>query len=64
MNPLKISAYTLTNALGYGRDATVSGLREGRSGLRACDLDDAPLETWIGRIDGLEAAPLPTSLAE
>ena len=63
MNPLKISAYTLTNALGHGREASLAALRLGRSGLRACDLPEAPLSTWIGRVEGVESVILPAALA-
>ncbi|MCU7906277.1 MAG: beta-ketoacyl-[acyl-carrier-protein] synthase family protein [Candidatus Thiodiazotropha sp. (ex Epidulcina cf. delphinae)] len=54
MTPLTITHYTLTNALGRGRDASLGALRNNHSGLRPCDLPDTDLETWIGRVDGLE----------
>ena len=67
MAPLAITAYTATTALGRGRAAQLDALREGRSGLRRNDFgplkDGAPLPTWIGRVDGLEEAPLPEALA-
>lgn len=56
---LKISAWTLTNALGLGSDASLQGLQERRSGLRANDLPDIDLQTAIGRIDGIEETMLP-----
>ena len=61
--PLAVRAYTLTHALGAGRAATLNGLRGQRSGLRPCDFPLADLSTWIGRVDGLESAPLPGALA-
>jgi 3-oxoacyl-[acyl-carrier-protein] synthase-1 len=39
-------------------------LRESRSGLCPNDFADAALETWIGRVDGLEEAPVIERLAE
>jgi len=63
IQPLAIRAYTATTALGRGRDAQASALRERRSGLRRNDFGKAPLETWIGRVDTLEDAALPDSLA-
>ncbi|MGH8080651.1 MAG: beta-ketoacyl-[acyl-carrier-protein] synthase family protein [Lysobacter sp.] len=69
MPPLAIRAYTATTALGRGLDAQLRGLRERRSGLRRNDFaplapDQAPLDCWIGRVDGLEDAPLPAALAD
>jgi 3-oxoacyl-[acyl-carrier-protein] synthase-1 len=63
IEPLRISAYTACSALGRGREAHVAALRERRSGLRPNDFTDTPLETWIGRVDGLEDLPLPEPLA-
>lgn len=63
IQPLAIRAYTATTALGRGRDAQARALRERRSGLRRNDFGKAPLDTWIGRVDGLEAAALPDALA-
>lgn len=66
MVPLAVSHYTATSALGRGRDAHLSALRAGRSGLRANDFgplrDGSALPTWIGRVDGLEDASLPEAL--
>ena len=61
---LDILAYTATTALGAGRDAQREGLRERRSGLRRNDFGNAPLDCWIGRVEGVEAVALPAHLAE
>ncbi|MEJ2060394.1 MAG: beta-ketoacyl-[acyl-carrier-protein] synthase family protein [Gammaproteobacteria bacterium] len=58
MRPLRITAYTLTNALGRGNAASLEALRAGRSGLTPCDFEGAELETWIGRVEGLEDLPV------
>ncbi len=62
MTPISITHYTLTSALGHGKGATRAALLQGRSGLRANDFADAPLPTFIGRVDGVEDIALPQSL--
>ena len=64
MPPLAIRAHTATTALGHGRAAQLSALRARRGGLRRNDFGDAALATWIGRVDGVEDARLPASLAQ
>ncbi|WP_218509894.1 beta-ketoacyl-[acyl-carrier-protein] synthase family protein [Variovorax sp. dw_308] len=61
--PLHISAFTATSALGVGKAPLLAALEQERSGLRANDFGDAPLPTWIGRVDGLEDIRLPEPLA-
>jgi len=65
---LRLSHYTVSNALGHGLAASWLALREGRSGLRPLDyapvLSGRPLQTWIGRVEGLEAVCLPPALAD
>ena len=62
--PLRVSAYTATCATGAGRRSLAEALAQRRSGLRPNDFSHQPLDTWIGRVDGLEDAPLPVALAE
>lgn len=62
MTRVSIKTYTVTNALGHGEAATRCALREQRSGLRQCDFDTAGLDTWIGRVDGIEDVTLPARL--
>lgn len=64
MLPLSIRAFTATTATGRGRPALAGALRDARSGLRPNDFGDSPLDTWIGRVDGLEHLPLPSTLAD
>ena len=61
--PLRISAYTATTAAGTGKGALLDALRTGRSALTPNDFGPSPLPTWIGRVAGLEAMPLPQALA-
>lgn len=62
--PLQISAFTATSAVGVGKEALADALAQSRSGLRANDFGDAPLPTWIGRVDGIEEVRLPGPLAQ
>ncbi|MET0334874.1 MAG: beta-ketoacyl-[acyl-carrier-protein] synthase family protein [Rhizobacter sp.] len=64
MNPVAISAFTLSTALGLGRGATLSALREARSGLAPVTFMDLPLPTWVGEVPGVDATPLPAALAD
>ncbi len=68
MTPVAIRTYTATTALGHGREAQADALRMRRSGLRHNDFGDgatadARLDTWIGRVDGVEDVVLPPALA-
>jgi 3-oxoacyl-[acyl-carrier-protein] synthase-1 len=63
ISPLQISAYTATSAVGIGKTPLAEALEQSRSGLRANDFGDAPLPTWIGRVEGLEDIRLPEALA-
>jgi len=59
-----ITDYTLTSALGTGRDAALASLREGRSGLRPHRFETACLDTWIGEVPGLDDVRVPAALAQ
>ena len=63
MEPLEIARYTMVSAMGRGADASLDAFRARRGGLRQCDFEDADLETWVGRIEGIEETTLPESLA-
>lgn len=63
MTSPRLTHYTLVSALGVGRAAHLRALRARRGGLRRCDFEDAALDTFIGRVDGLEGAPLREDLA-
>jgi len=49
-----VSAYTLTCAAGTGLTVLRKSLRERRSGLRPNDFPHCSLDTWIGRVPGLD----------
>ena len=60
---IAISAYTATSALGNGVSSIQNAINNQRSGLRANDLPDCDLATWIGRVANLEAVTLPEHLS-
>lgn len=64
IRPLAITAFTATSALGRGRAAHAAALHARRSGLRANDFTSEPLPCAIGRVEGLEEAPLPADYAD
>jgi 3-oxoacyl-[acyl-carrier-protein] synthase-1 len=63
LQPLHLSAYTLASPLGAGVSATLAALRAGQSGLAHCDFLDVDLDTYVGRVSGLEDRPVRADLA-
>ena len=61
--PLALTAFTATSALGVGCAPLLAALRAGRSGLKPCDFEGARLDTWIGEVPGLADVQLPPDLA-
>ncbi len=53
MLPLAVPDYTLTTALGAGRDAQLQGLRTARSGLSR-GFQGCTLDCWVGEVAGLD----------
>ncbi len=53
-----LTHYTTVNACGRGLQATLDALVRGRSGLRPYDFGGSPLDTYIGRVAGVEESPL------
>jgi 3-oxoacyl-[acyl-carrier-protein] synthase-1 len=64
MQPVTVRHYTAVCAAGRGRSALWDSVVAGRSGLAANDLPGITLNTHIGRVAGLEDAPLPADFAE
>ncbi|HKY91735.1 MAG TPA: beta-ketoacyl-[acyl-carrier-protein] synthase family protein [Nevskiaceae bacterium] len=62
MNPLPISHFTATSALGRGVAAHWQALRHEAGGLAATPYEDCALSCWIGEVKGLER-PLEGPLA-
>ena len=63
MQPLCITAFTATCAAGSGRAELLRALDTGATGLRPNDFGREPLATFVGRVAGIEAAPLPSELS-
>jgi len=64
VQPLAISHFSIVNSLGSGAEAVLRGLRENRSGLTPCDFDAAAIDTYIGRVQELEEAPVRADLSD
>jgi len=63
VQPLSITAFTATCAAGAGRAELLRALDTGRTGLSLNDFGRDPLKTWVGRVPGVEDAPLPADMA-
>jgi 3-oxoacyl-[acyl-carrier-protein] synthase-1 len=59
---LVIGSYTATSAAGIGLSEMSESISARRTGLRRNDLDACDLDTWIGRVEGVEAVMLPGNL--
>lgn len=64
MVPVQLSAYTLVTANGRGVGPMLQALRERRSGLKPCDFEDVALNTYIGRVAGLEDVSLDSAIEQ
>jgi 3-oxoacyl-[acyl-carrier-protein] synthase-1 len=63
MNPLPISAYTLSTAVGAGRAAHATALRSGATGLAKLAFDTNTLDCWLGEVRDFDV-PLSGTLAD
>jgi 3-oxoacyl-[acyl-carrier-protein] synthase-1 len=59
---LSITHYSATSAAGTGLAALRESLASRRSGLRRNDFEGCDLDTWIGRVRGVEDVELPDDL--
>jgi 3-oxoacyl-[acyl-carrier-protein] synthase I len=65
MQPLLITRFSIVNCLGAGSAAVLEALRTRRSGLTPCeDFHSAAVDTWVGRVPGLEAARIRRGLED
>jgi 3-oxoacyl-[acyl-carrier-protein] synthase-1 len=64
MQPLALSSYTATSCIGQGVAATLASLKALRSGLAPCAFETVQLDTYVGEVAGVDAAPLPQALSE
>ena len=63
MQPLSITQFTLTSALGRGQAAHLEALRSEKSGLSPTAFETCTLPTWTGQVAGLDQ-PLPRKWAD
>ncbi len=56
MNPLPISAYTVSSALGAGHAAHARALQAGATGLRKLAFDTNTLDCWLGEVRDFDVA--------
>ncbi|MGH8704330.1 MAG: beta-ketoacyl-ACP synthase [Burkholderiales bacterium] len=54
MKPLYIGGLSLVSALGHGTAPAFEALRAGHGGLRRNDFLGSALDTWIGRVEGVD----------
>jgi 3-oxoacyl-[acyl-carrier-protein] synthase-1 len=64
MNPLALTRFTATSAIGRGLDETLAALRAERSGLAPCSFETVTLDTCVGEVSRVDEAPLPAPLAD
>ena len=62
MTELLLKEYTATSCLGHGRLATLEALRAQRGGLAPCSFETATIDTWTGKVSGIDAECLPAPL--
>lgn len=62
--PLLLSHFTLTTAIGCGIRENLAALKNGTCGLQHNDFPEVDLETYIGRVSGVEEQQLPAVLAD
>jgi 3-oxoacyl-[acyl-carrier-protein] synthase-1 len=62
MQPILLSAYTMSSCLGHGLEPTRAALAAGRSGLAPCRFETAELDTFVGEIPGVDSQTLPAGL--
>lgn len=63
MNPLRVSTYTVSSAVGAGRAAHVQALRAGTTGLGRLAFDTNNLDCWLGEVRDFDV-PLTGALAD
>jgi 3-oxoacyl-[acyl-carrier-protein] synthase-1 len=63
IEPLAVTARSATSGLGAGIAAHINALSRERGGLRHNDFSSAPLDCFIGRVEGIEDVELPRAFA-
>ena len=63
MRPLFATSFSQVSALGRGLAPALEALRSGNGGLRRNDFAGSVLDTWIGRVDGVDGVDAPSTAA-
>jgi 3-oxoacyl-[acyl-carrier-protein] synthase I len=63
LQPLLLRHFAIVSCLGAGLEATLDGLRAGRSGLQPRRFEGG-FDTWVGEVAGLDSVCLPSNLAK
>jgi 3-oxoacyl-[acyl-carrier-protein] synthase I len=63
LNPLWLSHFTATSAIGRGLQQTFAALQQQRGGLAPCAFDTVDLQTFIGEVVGVDGVTLPAQLS-
>lgn len=64
MTPIQLSHFTAVSALGYGIAAHYDALLRNKTPLRPCDYESTSLQTYIGRVNGIEDYQLPAEVVD
>lgn len=64
LNPLWLSHFTVTSAIGCGLEPTQDALRQQRGGLASCAFETVDLDTFVGEVAGVDSVRLPAYLAD
>lgn len=64
MQAIKVTNHTVTTAVGSGLQAHRDALIQGRSALTKCDFPDCSVDTYIGKVAGLEELSWPAEFAK
>jgi 3-oxoacyl-[acyl-carrier-protein] synthase I len=62
MQPMLLSAFTMTSCLGRGLTATRAAVAATKSGLTPCNFETARLDTFIGEIADVDSQAMPAGL--
>jgi 3-oxoacyl-[acyl-carrier-protein] synthase-1 len=62
MQPILLTAYTMSSCLGRGLEPTRTALAASHSGLTPCRFETADLPTFIGEIPGVDAQAMPPGM--
>jgi 3-oxoacyl-[acyl-carrier-protein] synthase-1 len=64
LQPLVLSRFCILTCLGAGQQETLTAIRDGRSGLRACAFGDVAIPTFIGEVAGADDFALTDEMAD